>query len=77
MYGNTLWPTWDEQQAPELKRCYQDLYLTELRWCTMGVKHPETGQGFGSKTKVLSPVPVWSGHGTPDMPMSGGSRPRR
>ena len=66
MYGNPLWETWDAEKAPELEKVYQDWYLTELRWCNMGVRHPETGQGFGSKTKICSSMPLWSGYGTPD-----------
>ena len=66
MYGNPLWWTWDGQRAPEFEKYYQEWYLTELRWCIMGIKDPETGQGFGSKTKVLSSTPLWSGLGTPD-----------
>ena len=54
MYGNPLWWTWDAERAPEFRRIYEKYYLTELRWCNMGIKDPETGQGFGSKTKVLS-----------------------
>ena len=56
---------WDVQRAPELQRCIEDWYLTEFRWCNMGVMHPETGQGFGSTTKVLSSVQLWSGIGRP------------
>ena len=66
MYGNPLWWTWDGRQAPEFKKYYQEWYLTELRWCNMGIFDPKTGRGFGSKTKVLSSVPLWIGIGTPD-----------
>ena len=54
LYGSPVSLIWDVQRAPELKRCIEDWHLTEFRWCNMGVVHPETGQGFGSKTKVLS-----------------------
>ena len=58
MYGNPLWWTWDGRQAPEFKKYYQAWYLTEFRWCNMGIFDPKTGQGFGSKTRVLSSVPL-------------------
>ena len=51
LYGSPLSLIWDVQRAPELKRCTEDWHLTELRWCNMGVVHPETGQGFGSIIK--------------------------
>ena len=66
MYGNPCWPTWDAQKAPELKECMQKWHVTELRWCQMGVYHPETGEGFGCTTKVLSSIPLTDGPGTPD-----------
>ena len=53
------------EKSPELKRYIEEWYLTELRWCNMGVLHPETGEGFGQKTKVLSSIPLWIGNGRP------------
>ena len=32
----------------------------------LGAKDPDTGQGFGPKTKILSSIPLWSGKGEPD-----------
>ena len=29
----------------------------------MGVFHPESGKGFGHRTKVLSSIPLWIGNG--------------
>ena len=60
-----MYPTWDVQRLPVLQGGIEDWYLTELRGCNMGVKHPETGQGFGSMTKVLSSIQLWSGIGRP------------
>ena len=65
LYGSPLSLIWDVQRAPELKGCIEDWHLTEFRWCNMGVRHPETGQGFGSTTKVLSSIQLWSGIGRP------------
>ena len=63
MYGNPLSDLWDPEYAPEFVELYLEWYISEFRWCNMGVKDPETGQGFGARAKVFSSVPLWSGAG--------------
>ena len=54
MYGSPLAAAWNDKAVPELRRLYSSLYLTEFRWCTMGIMDPETGKGFDPTLKVLS-----------------------
>ena len=63
MYGSPMSEVWSKPAAPELAKLYVAWYTAEFRWCNLGVKHPETGQGFDPTTKVLSSIPLWSGTG--------------
>jgi len=68
-YGNPVWPVWSPSTAlssgwREVLQ-HQSFFRTELRWCNMALSHPETGQGFWTKTLVLSSMRLWSGDGSP------------
>ena len=68
-YGNPVWPVWSPSTALSSGwrevLLHQSFFRTELRWCNMALSHPETGQGFWTKTLVLSSMRLWSGDGSP------------
>ena len=51
MYGNPLWWTWDADKAPEFRKVYEKYYLTELRWCNMGIKDPQRARASGRRRR--------------------------
>ena len=65
MYGSPVSEIWTVKATQELAKLYSDYYVAEFRWCRMGVRHLETGQGFGATAKVLSSVAPRSADGNP------------
>ena len=65
-YGNPMWPVWDPSSAPAGWRealTEPSLHVTELRWCNMGLRHPQSKQGFWTKTRILSSMILFEGDG--------------